>query len=78
MKERGEYVYGTDGHEGHWLTGERIVRCHDCKHCRERDLRAYAGEPDQMVCHHFSMNDRCGWLVEPDGFCSWGARKEDK
>ena len=27
-----EYVYGTDEHEGHWLTGERIVRCMDCKH----------------------------------------------
>ena len=26
-----EYIYGTDEHEGHWLTGEEIVRCRDCK-----------------------------------------------
>ena len=26
-----EYVYGTDGHEGHWLTGEEILRCRDCQ-----------------------------------------------
>lgn len=56
--------------------GEEVVRCRDCKHCRKRDMRAYAGDPDQMVCYHFSMNDRCGWLVEPDGFCAWGCRKE--
>ena len=54
---------------------EEIVRCRDCKHCRKRDMRAYAGDADQMVCYHFSMNDRCGWLVEPDGFCAWGCRK---
>ena len=59
------------------LSDEEIVRCRDCKHCRERDMRAYAGDADQMVCYHFSMNDRCGWLVEPDGFCSWGERRAD-
>lgn len=32
MSKAGEYVYGTDGHEGHWFTGEEIVRCRDCKH----------------------------------------------
>lgn len=26
-----EYIYATDGHEGHWLTGEEIVRCRDCE-----------------------------------------------
>ena len=26
-----EYVYATDEHKGHWLTGEEIVRCRDCK-----------------------------------------------
>ena len=27
-----EYIYATDEHEGHWLTGEEIVRCSDCKY----------------------------------------------
>lgn len=25
-----EYIVGTDDREGHWLTGEEIVRCRDC------------------------------------------------
>lgn len=25
-----EFIVGTDDHEGHWLTGEKIVRCRDC------------------------------------------------
>ena len=61
-----EYVYGTDGQEGHWLTGEEIVRCRDCKH-----FNGWACEQSECFC--------CGELthrVEPDGFCAWGeARK---
>ena len=65
-----EYVYGTDGHEGHWLTGEEIVRCRDCKHF----------EVDQSD-HEY----RSGWwckrwdtdMVKPDGFCAWGERRDD-
>ncbi len=58
-----EYIYGTDGHEGHWLTGEEIVRCRDCKFCM-----SYWGA---NYCDYFShvTND-------PDGFCAWGERRD--
>ena len=59
-----EYVYGTDGHEGHWLTGEEIVRCRECKYCMVYWQSDY--------CDYFKhvTND-------PDGFCSWGERRAD-
>jgi len=61
-----EYVYGTDGHEGHWLTGEKIVRCRDCKHCYETW--------DGYECERFSGEYH---RAEPDGFCAWGERRND-
>lgn len=76
MSTAGEYVYGTDGHEGHWLTGERIVRCRDCGYCCEHDMRMYGGGRDQLLCHHFSVSDGAGWPVVPDGFCAWGKRRD--
>lgn len=30
-----EHIVGTDEHEGHWYTGEEIVRCGDCRHYHE-------------------------------------------
>ena len=71
-----EYVYGTDGHEGHWLTGERIVRCRDCKHSHK----------DGTLCNFFASwfpiagGDEYECMpveVEPDGFCKWGRPKEE-
>ena len=59
-----------------WLR-ERIVRCRDCKYCREHDMRAYGGDRGQLLCHHFSMSSGAGWPVDPDGFCSWGERRTD-
>ena len=56
---------------------ECIVRCKDCKHCREHDMRAYGGDRDQLLCHHFSMSSGAGWPVEPDGFCKWAVRRAD-
>ena len=64
-----EYVYGTDEHQGHWLTGEEIVRCRDCKHADEVMTR-YAGL--QYACMKFDDA-----TVEPDGFCAWGERAEN-
>ena len=75
-----EYVYGTDGHEGHWLTGERIVRCRDCKHS------SVSFDETRTMCRYWSMNSyddsesSHGYtlypVVKPDGFCAWGERKE--
>lgn len=41
---------------------EEIVRCRDCKHCMAYMAGAY--------CDHMAHS------VEPDGFCSWGEKKE--
>ena len=53
-----------------------LVRCRDCKHCREHDMRAYGGDRSQLLCHHFSMSSGAGWPVEPDGYCAWGERRD--
>ena len=60
-----EYIYGTDGHEGHWLTGEEIVRCRDCKNFASDELGDF--------CTLMDFED-----VKPmgDGFCSWGERRD--
>lgn len=56
-----EYVYATDEHKGHWLTGEEIVRCRDCKWC----MAYMSGTYCDYMAH----------AVELDGFCKWGERK---
>lgn len=81
MSERGEYVYGTDGNNGHWLTGESIVRCRDCKHARVlHPLNPITGAPtgiEDWRCGYFwNADELCE--VEPDGFCAWGERKESE
>ena len=53
-----------------------LVRCRDCKHCREHDMRAYGADRNQLLCHHFSMSSGAGWPVEPDGYCAWGERRD--
>lgn len=72
-----EYVYGTDGHEGHWLTGEEIVRCMDCDLSLKDGTRCtfFAGwEPIAGGDEYELVNAE----VEPDGFCKWGVRKGDE
>lgn len=58
-----EYVYATDEYRGHWLTGEEIVRCRDCKFYLEEHKR----------CYHFEDSEFC---PEPNGFCAWGKRRK--
>ena len=65
-----EYIYGTDGHEGHWLTGEEIVRCRDCMHRR----RSWNGHHPNFIDHFFCAYTG-GHEVKPDGFCAWGERR---
>ena len=66
MSKAGEYVYGTDGHEGHWLTGEEIVRCRDCEFLNPRDEE----------CGGRNWCKRMSFEVVPDGFCAWGERRD--
>ena len=74
-----EYVYGTDGHDGHWLTGEEIVRCRDCKHARVfhplNPITGVSAGIEVWRCEHFWTVDELP-DVEPDGFCKWGVRRD--
>lgn len=64
-----EYILGTDGDEGHWLTGETIVRCRDCG----EDEVLVGGELRKLKHHKYCiLQDR---IVPDDGFCKWGERK---
>ena len=64
-----EYVYATDEHKGHWLTGEEIVRCRDCIYFDKY-------ENDEIsVCYRFDNEQP---IVEPDGFCAWARRKSEE
>lgn len=62
-----EYIYGTDGHEGHWITGEEIVRCRDCKR-----FSGYELEPHFGYCERYDLQE-----VRGNGFCAWGERRDD-
>ena len=58
-----EYIYGTDEHEGHWLTGEKIVRCRDCIYRYGCLHLVDDGDDDMRRCN-----------ATPDGFCAWGEK----
>lgn len=63
-----ECIVGTDGHEEHWLTGEEIVRCRDCREMRFNSIYSC------YICGAFCSSIPYGDL---DGFCAWGERKEE-
>lgn len=69
--------------EWQWLpVREEIVRCKDCKHS------SVSFDETRTMCRYWSMNDyddsesSHGYtlypVVEPDGFCAWGVRREDE
>lgn len=68
----GEYIVGTDGDQGHWLTNEWIVRCRDCTY--------YDDEPDlesnESKCWRDPNHRGISVWTRPDGFCAWGKRKD--
>ena len=71
-----EYVAEWNECVDNFTVREEIVRCKGCEHSREHDMRAYGGDRDQLLCHHFSMSSGAGWPVKPDGFCAWGERSD--
>lgn len=72
-----EYIVGTDEHEGHWYTGEEIVRCRDCDFSHEDEL-------GNLRCHgpltepwdYYNDEPSDGVKVEHSGFCAWGKPRE--
>ena len=70
-----EFIYSTDEHEGHWLTGEEIVRCRDCKFAVKLENGMYScggklTEPWDYYNDEPNRNE-----VPPDGFCKWGEKR---
>ena len=67
----GDWLYPTDGGAVKRRYADEIVRCRDCEryysHIHGCDLFA------------FDTWDSLTYAdVEPDGFCKWGERREDK
>ena len=60
-----EYIYAIDEHEGHWLTGEEIVRCRDC-----------AFFDDEGKFGQWCTQLDFGKKEITDGFCAWGERRQ--
>lgn len=61
-----------------------VVRCKDCKHLIIANGRDYPHFEGDMYCYPPNMDCNCidgtddYWLdVNPDGYCSWGERRED-
>lgn len=50
-----------------YVESEPIVRCRDCKY--------YDRYPNDYVCVCYRFDNEQP-IVEPDGFCAWGERKE--
>ena len=63
-----EYITGTDEHEGHWFTGEKITRCRDCKHYDTDDAAS------EVYSDRYWCNKICRYMPSC-GYCSWGERK---
>lgn len=81
MSKAGEYVYGTDGHEGHWLTGEEVVRCRDCRHGHITVDGKYNKWCSLLATHDIDGDGGDppnGYDPEPyfdsDFYCAWGER----
>lgn len=61
----GVVVDGTMAITGVTAQREEVVRCRDCK---------YAWR-EGTICHVFGCGDIPA-MVEPDGFCAWGRKRE--
>ena len=66
-----ERIVADDGHEGHWYTGEEIVRCRDCIYRR----RSWNGHEPNFIGDWFCSYTG-GHEVKPTGFCAWGERRD--
>ena len=64
-----EYVCERWDEVDDWIVREEIVRCRDCKFYIEDTEPIDPGWP--MMCADSGRD-----MLEPDGFCAWGERRE--
>lgn len=67
-----ERIVATDDHEGHWYTGEKIVRCRDCAKWSFFDV---VDDVRFGNCTEFTHLDGFGHATDENGFCAWGKRR---
>lgn len=76
----GEYIALANSNGGCWLTDQQIVRCMNCKYLEIVDLSSHFDgnhKHDQQQCNRLHGLDCSTMMVELDGFCSWGVRRDD-
>ena len=78
-----EYVYDTNAFldsidNAPTVDAVEVVRCRDCKHCREKDRsEAFVYCEDVIICTNDEVTAD-GWLpVFENYFCAYGERRTD-
>ena len=69
-----EYIYDTSRVETQpeqGFTGETVVRCRDCKRYNDQEPGGEIG-----TCNLGLEDLDLYSIVEPNGFCAWGERRE--
>lgn len=67
-------VYYPDERNDPMPVYEEIVRCRDCAKADYAEVHMFDGtRPMKWTCTRFKGFHH---MVQPDGFCSWGARRE--
>lgn len=77
----GVVVDGTMTITGITAQREEVVRCRDCAHAIKLEGEPAEARREMLNCVYFAQwdyyDDEPGhWLVEQDGYCAWGKRKE--
>lgn len=74
-----EYVGYIDPWDEERLSEEEVVRCRDCKHFCDGRRDTAIGWVDVFTCDSeqwSTVSLMPSHEVEPDGFCSWGERRD--
>lgn len=75
--ERWHYVEQQYTHFFGYQITEEIVRCRDCRNLESQTV-SYSDKPIFVCTAEWCEGaERDNPLVEPDGFCAWGERRED-
>ena len=55
---------------------EPIVRCRDCKRCEHIEYTFKGHENEWWSCTRDWSGEDTASVVDPDGFCAWGERRD--